>query len=393
MRRWNSAWPRLIAGWAATLTVGLMLAACAAPPTAPPADLFDDAAFGPPQATAGAADIFAVSAAMDHYLRTEIAPRARNGNPRVALFDALYNKGQLRLEYDAEMTRNAAEAFDARAGNCLSLVIMTAALAKEMGLGVEYNHVIGEDNWSRNGDLYFVSGHVNLTLGKRLDETQVSYQHNARMTIDFIRPPNDAVQRSRPLNEETIVAMYLNNRSAEALARQQLPQAYWLARAAILQDPAFGVAYNTLGVIYRRHGDLEAARRSFAHAQDLDPFDTVVMANLALSLELLGRADEARPLRQKLARLEPEPPFHFFKQGQQAMERGDYRAALALFQREVRRDPYYHEFHFWLAQAYAKLGDIEQASAQLRLALDNSSTRGEQNLYAGKLERIRAHRQ
>ena len=64
---------------------------------------------------------------------------------RQALFDALYQPDQLKLEYDAAMTRNAAQAFAVRSGNCLSLVIMTAAFAKEMGLDVRYQNVFGED--------------------------------------------------------------------------------------------------------------------------------------------------------------------------------------------------------------------------------------------------------
>jgi transglutaminase-like putative cysteine protease len=51
---------------------------------------------------------------------------------------ALYQPDQIRLEYDAAVTRNAAQAFEARTGNCLSLVIMTAALARELGLTVRY---------------------------------------------------------------------------------------------------------------------------------------------------------------------------------------------------------------------------------------------------------------
>ena len=65
------------------------------------------------------------------------------------------------------MTRNAAQAFDARAGNCLSLVVMTAALAKELGLQVEYNSAYTEETWSRNGALLLRSGHINITIGRR----------------------------------------------------------------------------------------------------------------------------------------------------------------------------------------------------------------------------------
>jgi hypothetical protein len=56
--------------------------------------------------------------------------RSSTREVRQLLFDALYGNGRLRLDYDSAMTRNATEAFAARSGNCLSLVLMTAAFAR-----------------------------------------------------------------------------------------------------------------------------------------------------------------------------------------------------------------------------------------------------------------------
>ncbi len=58
------------------------------------------------------------------------------------------------------------EAFQARTGNCLSLVIMTAAFAKEVGLPVRFQSVYVPETWSRSGNLYFSSGHVNLASAR-----------------------------------------------------------------------------------------------------------------------------------------------------------------------------------------------------------------------------------
>lgn len=369
----------------------LFLAACAGGPApAVPPDLFVDARFRAPSEPVDAGAALATSDAMRAYLRSAIAPQARLKGPRHALFDALYGTNQLKLEYDAALTRNAAQTFDARAGNCLSLVLMTAALAKEMGLQVSYQSVQTDESWSRSGELYFVSEHVNLVLGKRLGEPGAAYDAGANMTIDFLPPPDTRGYRTRPIEEATIVAMYLNNRAAETLAQDRLDDAYWWARAAIVRDPGFSGAYNTLGVLLRRHGDLEAARRAFTVALDKAPSDTRVMYNLAHNLRALGREAEAEALLAQLARLQPRPPFHFFNLGMAALRAGDPAAAVRLFSQEIERDPYYHEFHFWLAQAYARLGQLERVRAELGLALDNSTTRRDQQLYAAKLDRIRA---
>jgi transglutaminase-like putative cysteine protease len=52
------------------------------------------------------------------------------------------------LEYDAEETLNASEAFDRKSGNCLSLVLMTAAMARELGLDVRFQNVRMDDSWT-----------------------------------------------------------------------------------------------------------------------------------------------------------------------------------------------------------------------------------------------------
>ena len=65
-------------------------------------------------------------------------------------------------------TKNAAATFATRTGNCLSLVIMTAAFAKELGVPVRYQAAYLDETWSRTGNLLIASGHVNVTLARRL---------------------------------------------------------------------------------------------------------------------------------------------------------------------------------------------------------------------------------
>jgi len=94
------------------LLLALLLAGCAATPTAPvtqhDAGLLADHLFAPPSEPANVADVFAVSDEMRRYLESEIAAVARVKGRQRALYDALYSKGQLKLEYDTERTRNAA---------------------------------------------------------------------------------------------------------------------------------------------------------------------------------------------------------------------------------------------------------------------------------------------
>lgn len=360
-------------------------------PSAPTAELFHDHLFRPPAVPIDPAAIFALNDTMRDYVKNELGQHPRGHDRRRALFDALYRRDQLKLEYDSALTRNAAETFDARAGNCLSLAIMTAALARELNFNVQFQQIKMEDSWSRSGNLYFSSNHVNLVLGKRPSTADGQQFGNAdTLIVDFIPISPKARESARPLDERTIVAMYLNNRAAELLAAGNIDDAYWAARRSAEADPAFLNAYNTLAVIYRNHGDFAPAEQALRHALARAPDSTIFLSNLAQTLEAQHRDAEAAVVRARLARLEPTPPFHFFHLGQQAVERGDYVSARDLFQRELERVPDYHEFHYWLAVAHYQLGDLRAADKHLKQALANSTTRGEHALYTAKLDRIRA---
>jgi len=377
------------------LLLSLFVASCATAPVTPAparAELFNDGLFKAPSERIDKSDIFALSEEMKRYMQSEIAIEVKDKGLHRGFFDTLYTKGQLQLEYDSVTTRNAAQAFADRSGNCLSLVIMSAAFAKALGIPVWFQSVAAEETWSRSGDVQFFIGHVNLRIGKKQADIGIGHPQIDAMTIDFL--PVQVVRgvSVKPISEETIVAMYMNNRAAEAFSRGKIDDAYWWARAAIGADPTFISAYNTLGVVYRRHGNLGDALRVLAYANEHEPDNTRVMFNLISVLNESGRTAEAGVLARRLETLDPNPPFSYFSQGQKAMKDENYRLAKDMFAKEVARAPYYHEFHYWLAAAYVGLGDVEHARTELAMALEYSTTRKEHDLYSTKLARINAAR-
>ena len=373
--------------------VAALLAGCAAaPPTAPPDSLLADRLFAPPREAVRTDDLFALSDAMRSYLAVDIADRIRLKGPQFGLAEALQKHTRLRLEYDVARTKNAAATFASRAGNCLSLVIMTAAFAKELGVPVSYQAAYLDETWSRAGNLLIASGHVNVTLTRRLLDAKTS-RDRIPLTIDFLPPEDLRGLRTRSVDEATIVAMYANNRAAEALADGRLDDAYAWAAESVRRDPVFAGAYNTLGVIYLRHGNFAHAERAFERVLAGDAKDTRALANLAETYARQGRLADAEAARQRLASLETYPPYHFFDLGMAAVRRDDWSTAREMFAREVGRADANHEFHFWLGVADWRLGEESAALRHLTLAKDNSLTRDQHDLYAAKLAWLQAHRQ
>lgn len=375
---------------AGLLTALLWLGGCASttPPAQLPPQLLVDSAFRTEgHAVVQAEEVFALSEGMRAFLSVHPGLHPRAADRERQLLDALQQGGPLRLEYDSASTRTAAEAFEARAGNCLSLVVMTAALARAMGLEVTYQWVETESQWSVQGDLVFDSRHVNLRLGSRAPgEWRRVMQHD--LVVDFLPPDDLRRRRVQPIDEARVVAMLLNNRAAEALADGRLDAAYAHARAALLRDPGHVAAYSTLGVIYARRGLGDAAVQAQEAALRLDPTHRPALANLAALLRAQGQLPRAEALAAELARLEPEPAFVAYERGLAALQAGDAQAARQHLERALSGGDAPPELHHALAMTYLALGDRRAARRHLAEATQVSATSAQRQRFAAKLEQL-----
>jgi Tfp pilus assembly protein PilF len=372
------------------LTIALaaaLLAACATTPVPrETATLFVDARFGARPELPSRDAIFTLPQQARAQLRRELAGSGLRLSPH-RLLPAFVQT--LQLDYDTAVTRTAAQAFEARAGNCLSLVILAGALAAELNVPVVYQSVHGYETWSRGGGINFLSGHVNLRL--EAPEAASGFgivAFDRPLVIDFVDSDRAAAWRARPITESTVVAMFRNNRAAETLAAGDTRGAYWWTRAAIEADPGFFSAYNTLAVIYQRADLPDQARRVLEYALRHRPDDAQMLSNLVRVLQRQGHMAEARTVERRLAEVAAHPPFWFLDRGNERLALGDAAGAMHWYRRELRRMPYDHELHFAIAVASAQLGDLEAAREHLALAQQHSGSRERRAIYAAKLDRL-----
>lgn len=377
----------------AVVLSALLGAGCAsapAVPTAPPTALLADDLFPPPaRPLPDAAAVLAPSDAMRRFVTEQLAEATRRVGARQALIDVVRDPRWLQLRYDTERTRTAAEAFDARAGHCLSLVVMTASLARTMGVPVTFQAVATPATWTRQGDLLLVAGHVNLRLGGTMADWRTSSRIPDSWLVDFLPPEQLVGARTRTITEATVVAMFMNNRAAEALADGDPRMAYHWARQAVQADPQFLAGWNTLAVVYQRSGLPDRAERALRWVLDREPGNLQALANLSAWLRDRDPAEAAR-LATRLAELQPEPPFFHYDQGADALRRGEFTVARDAFLRELDRTAGLPEAHFGLALAYLGLRQPDRARRHLTLAREHSATLGERAMYSAKLDALAA---
>ena len=376
--------------WA--LLLCLALAACAGTPATLVArdSLFSDSSFAPPSERIDPADVFTVSPQMRAFLESRVAEEvAKRGEAR-GLVEALFQDRRLQIDYDTEFTRNAAQTFDARAGNCLSLAIVTGAMAKELGLEVLYQSVETSEQWERDGDLLERVGHVNVTVGFPAPKMHAWVLDRDRWTVDFLPVPDRRGLVAQPISESRVAAMYMNNRAAEALARKRTDDAYWWLRSGIALDPTFSSPYNTLGVTYLRKGLLDRAEAALRFALSLEPDLPEAWSNLAVVLRRDGRMEAAADIESRHVPSRAASLLAAIEDGMKANASGDYARALRVFQRALRTARDNHELHYQLAVTYLNLGERGLAMEQLRVAQDDSVTTRQRSIYASKLELLKS---
>ena len=379
-------------GWTASLAAAWMLAGCAAVPQASslPGDLWMDAAFDPPAERLDLNAVLKPSGAMRDWLAAQPQLKPKASARDAALLRLLQRDGALRLAYDDQRTRTASEAFEARAGNCLSLLLMTAALAQEMGLDVRFQQVNVGANWRRLGGLYVSTLHVNMVLSPGFvgNAGWRPLAGERQLVVDFLPPADLPPEATRPIALNTVLAMFLNNRAAEFMVDGRDDDAYAAVRQALALDAALVPGYNTLGILYsRRHLD-QAAARAFERAWALAPDNLSVMANLAAAWRRTGELTRADALARQLERFEPEPPYAYFDRAMLAWRAGRWAEAREHLAREVNRAPDVAEFRYWLAVVMRRQGEDEAWGPPPVLAPGDSMRPHARGLYTAKLERL-----
>ncbi|MBN8504083.1 MAG: tetratricopeptide repeat protein [Burkholderiales bacterium] len=369
---------------AAVLALALLLGACAHRPMVAPQTnaLLADERFGNPQLPS-VEPLFALSPEMRRFMDNELRQAVRKHGAQEGLFHALNEGGHLILDYDASLTRTASEAFAARRGNCLSLVLMTAAMAREMGLSVGYQLVNVPDIWTRSDQFVMLNGHVNLRLGMGIRSWNAT--ELGQLIVDFQPVQDTRLMRVRPLEESTLIAMFFNNRAVEWMEKGDLRQSYAALRAALRADPDYLNALNTLAVLYRRAGELPLAERTLRALMAADPDNRHGAANLVTVLRSLGRDGEARELEARL----PPAPFENLERGLLLASEGRWDAALQAFERQLRLAPDFHGAHFLLARAHFELGHLRQARDHLEQAAEQAPSTALRDRYQAKLRALR----
>ncbi|MBN7818268.1 tetratricopeptide repeat protein [Bowmanella yangjiangensis] len=335
------------------------------------------------------ADLFALSDAQkQHFLAYFHAPENAKHQPHWRLANFLENKlGNFDYRGD---TYTAQQAMASNSGNCLSLALITGALAKVVGLKIEFQQVEAAPVYRLETDLLILSRHVRSKVYDPdfILEKQMIYLSKPAVLIDYL--PRSGDRYGKRVTEQDVIAMYYQNLAAEALIENDLIKAHGWIRLALAQNELNPSSLATLAVIYARGGHKQQAEQVYLYAMERDVRSLELLDNYRQLLTKQGRNKEAAQVAKKLGNTQDNNPYRWLKLAEQSFAEGNFETSVSYYRKADNIAPYLEEVHLGFAKAYFKLGKIEAAAKALEKAIELSYRAKEKRLYEAKLATLRA---
>lgn len=349
----------------------------------------DPQSFGEPLATPTSEALFTLTEAQQkHFLDYFDDPRYADVRPHQRLFDYLENRLTGFRYYGA--TRTAADALSSGEGNCLSLAILTTALARLADIPIEYRRLSDEPVYERQSNVVLVADHVRSVLfdPDYLPGQDAEPHTPQSLVIDYF-PDRRRSKTGGKVSGPTLQSMFYTNLAGEAMASQQNRKVFWLLKAALRDDPDNIGAFNSLAVLHRRMGNDRTAESVYRYALDRYGDSPNLLSNYRNLLLAQGRQAEVADLDRRLALLPTHNPYDLIELGNYAFLNGRPQQALDLYSRALDQAPYLHEAYWRQAVVYQSLGQREKAENLLLTASTLAGRTQDKHLYQAKLLSVR----
>jgi len=240
-----------------------------------------------------------------------------------------YHKGYI-IDYEMFTTLTAAETFEQKRGNCVSLTAMMVALGRAAGLNSQFRDAHSKPLWqSQNGVLTKLS-HVNTLMHKR---------HQTKIIVDFNNKYYFDKNSGTELTDNQAQSIYFNNLGSEALIKNDLSSAYYYYRRAIVLAPQTSEMWNNMGALLNRLAQYELSESVLEYAASLDNRNYGVLINLQNLYGKTGRPEAQRRIQALIHTLYAENPHYMKSLAERALMAGDISAAMSYIEKANKLRP------------------------------------------------------
>ena len=287
-------------------------------------------------------------------------------------------------------TLTASETLRQHQGNCMSLAILTTALAKVAKVKLAYQLVDSEPVYDKRDNLVIKGVHVRSKLYKNemvksADGTQQLFNYSG-LVVDYF--PSGRTHLIQNIDENQFVARYFRNVAVEKMQISQLGESYWYAREALRYAPAHPEGFNLLAVIYKRAGLHGKAEQTYLRGMEIDQANLTLLKNYRQFLLAQNRTADAAVVSEKLLDVDDPSPFNLISLGDELLEEGKTTAAIKTYNKSIEKAAYLPDGYLGLARAYYLIDRLGKSEEMLKKAISLEDHQGDQRLYQAKLSAL-----
>lgn len=285
----------------------------------------------------------------------------------------------------------ATEAYALKSGNCISLAVLTKALADLGGVEIEFQSILSAPVYSIENDFMFSSDHVRTFLydpdfASRGGEV---YFGKSAIIVDYLPAAGDIT--GPRISQPTFIAMFYRNLAADALRAEQYEQVLALLKTALQYAPDYSALINLTAVVHRRMQQPQLAEQFYQYGLDVSARKATLLSNYAVLKHSQGDVDAAQKMLRSLSSLDEHDPYLWYLLGKTAQQKSQYEEAVTYLRKAVKQAPYMHQLHLELALAYYRNNQPEKAQQALGTAAELVSDSQTQQRYHAKLEALKLH--
>jgi len=334
---------------------------------------------GSPASVVEEQDVLVLSAEMRDFLDSHVDRKGSDNLKLRELASTIVDADTFGLVYD-DRTRTASETFRARRGNCLSFSTMFVAMARDVGLKVQYQEVEIPPDWTLDNDTFVLNQHVNVFVELRPGGTRV---------VDFNIGDFKTSYEMRRISDTRALAHYYNNVGVERMQAGDTASALSCFRRAIAEnDRRFSPAWTNLGTLYLRNGHPAHAEAAYLQALMASDSDLVAMSNLARLYERMGDRERAAAYQKRVTTHRWCNPYYRFELARRAYSTQQYVAAIGHLRYAVRKRPKEDQFYFLLGASYLEKGDARAARRWFARAQEVAATDAVKRRYSSKIDTL-----
>ncbi len=305
--------------------------------------------------------------------------------PHQRIYDYI-ERTTYNFHYQAQ-TNDVRTSLQRMGGNCMSLALVTSALANLVAVPIRYEMVDSTPVFEKRGSTIVRGVHIRSKL--YLPAYARDDYRSRGIVIDYF--PSQDNRFLGNIDNETFISIYYANIAAELLAENRVEEAYWYAIEAVKIAPYHASNISNLAVVLTRAGLNDQAEELFLYGIALTEDNLVLLKNYKNLLLEQGRP--TYEIQKQIDDHRDPSPYPWINLAEDAYERRDFRGAKRYYKKALILAPYLQYAYLGLAKVAFSEGDYDRAIKMLEEAKKRNTSSLNERVYNAKLEQLMKNKQ